>query len=80
MAFDQLIFEEVITADERNQAALDQLRTHVAEWFSSLTHRQKDALGRWVNSTAEYDMFVALAAEAGSWEHDRRKELLRRLT
>ena len=80
MALDQLIFEEVAAADERNQVAVDQLRARVAEWFASLTHGQKDALGRWVNSTAEYDMFVALAAEAGSWEHDRRKELLRCLT
>ena len=80
MALDQLIFEEVAAADERNQVAVDQLRSRVAEWFASLTHRQKDALGHWVNSTAEYDMYVALAAEAGSWEHDRRKELLRCLS
>ena len=80
MALDQLIFAEVIEADEQNRAALDDLRTAVAEWFASLTHGQKDALGRWVNSTAEYDMFVALAAEAGSWEHERRKELLRCLS
>jgi hypothetical protein len=32
-------------------------------------------LGAWVNSPAQYDMFVALAAEAGSWEHDRQAEL-----
>lgn len=75
MALDQPIFAEVIACDERNRAALDQLRVDVADWFASLTPRQRDMLGAWVNSTAQYDMFVALAAEAGSWEHERRAEL-----
>jgi hypothetical protein len=75
MALDQPIFAEVIACDERNRAALDQLRTDVAEWFTSLTPRQRDMLSAWVNSSAQYDMFVALAAEAGSWEHERQAEL-----
>jgi hypothetical protein len=76
----QSVFPEVVACDERNQADLDQLRDHVAEWFMSLTPRQRDMLGSWVNSTAQYAMFVALAAEAGSWEHERRKELVKCLT
>ena len=82
MALDQLAFDDdvMIEAEEQHRAAQDELRSDVQHWFDGLTSRQKDALGRWVNSTAEYDMFVALAAEAGSWEHDRRKELLRCLT
>jgi hypothetical protein len=75
MALDQPIFAEVIACDERNRAALEQLRTEVAAWFASLTPRQRDMLGAWVNSTAQYEMFVALAAEAGSWEHERQAEL-----
>ena len=75
MALDQPIFAEVIACDERNCAALDQLRSEVADWFASLTTRQRDMLAAWVNSAAQYDMFVALAAEAGSWEHERQAEL-----
>lgn len=77
MALDQLIFSEVIEADERNRASLDELRANVADWFASLTPRQRDTLGSWVNSTAQFDMFAALAAEAGSWENERQKELLK---
>jgi hypothetical protein len=75
MALDQTVFAEVIACDERNFASLDELRTEVADWFASLTPRQRDMIGAWVNSTAQYDMFVALAAEAGSWEHERQAEL-----
>jgi hypothetical protein len=75
MALDQPIFAEVIACDERSRAALDQLRADVTDWFASLTPRQRDMLGAWVNSSAQYDMFVALAAEAGSWEHERQAEL-----
>ena len=71
----QPVYPEVIACDERNQADLDQLRSDVANWFASLTPRQRDMLGAWVNSTAQYAMFVALAAEAGSWEHGRQAEL-----
>ena len=77
MPLDQPIFSEVIEADELNHAALGELRSNVASWFSSLTPRQRDTLGAWVNSGAQYAMFVALAAEAGSWEHDRRKEVFK---
>jgi len=77
MPLDQPIFAEIIAADELNHAALSELRSNVADWFASLTPRQRDMLGAWVNGTAQYEMFVALAAEAGSWEHDRRKELFK---
>ncbi len=80
MPLDQLIFSEVIVADECNRAARDKLRSEVADFFSSLTPRQRDALGSWVSSTAQYDMFVALAAEAGSWEEERRKQLFKCLS
>ena len=75
MPLDQPIFSEVIEADERNRAALDKLRNASPTGSAQLTPRQRDTLGAWVNSTTQYDVFVALAAEAGSWEHDRRKEL-----
>jgi hypothetical protein len=79
MALDQPIFPEVIACDERDRAALDELRADVSDWFASLTPRQRDVLAAWVNSPAQYDMFVALAAEAGAWERDRQSELLKRL-
>ena len=48
MALDQLTFSEVIACDEQHEAALDQLRRDVADWFASLTPRQRDMLGAWV--------------------------------
>jgi hypothetical protein len=74
----QFAFEEILAAaDDAHRATLHELRSSVADWFASLTPRQRDVLGSWVNSTAEYDMFVALAAEAGSWEYERRMELFK---
>jgi len=76
MPLDQLIFEDVIVeADERNRAAQDELRSHVQRWFDQLTPRQKDALGAWVDSTAQYDTCAALCAAAGDWNRIRTQEL-----
>jgi hypothetical protein len=76
MNIQQLAFVEIVSAaEEAQRASLAELRQKVAEWFASLTPRQRDTLGAWVNGPAQYDMFVALAAEAGSWEYERRKEL-----
>ena len=69
--------EIIVEASERHRAALDELRTKVQAWFESLSPRQKDALGAWVNGAAEYDMFVALAAAAGDWDRTRRNELVK---
>ena len=78
MLDEQVSFVEIMSAaDEAHNVALAELRSAVAEWFASLTLRQRDMLGGWVNGPAQYDMFVALAAEAGAWEHDRQQELLR---
>ena len=65
MALINPFFDEVIVCDERTRAALDQLRTDVADWFASPTPHQRDMLGAWVNSTAQYDMLVAFAARSG---------------
>jgi len=75
MALDQLIFSEVIEADEQNRAAQDELRADVQHWFDQLTPRQKDALGAWIDSTAQYDACVALCAAAGDWNRTRLQEL-----
>ena len=76
MPLDQLIFEDVIIeAEERHRVAQDELRTDVQQWFDALTPRQKDALGAWVDSTAQYDTCVALCAAAGDWNRTRKQEL-----
>jgi len=73
---DQLAFDEMLTA--AHDAAVDQLRSDVAAWFSSLTPRQRDLFASWAaSSTMQFDAFAALAAEAGSWEHERQKELFK---
>ena len=78
MPLDQLIFADVIVeADERNRAAQDELREEVQRWFDQLTPRQKDALGAWVDSTAQYDTCVALCAAAGDWNRTRTQELIK---
>ena len=78
MPLDQLIFEEVIIeAEERHRAAQDELRTDVQQWFDQLTSRQKDALGAWLDSTAQYDALVALSAAAGDWNRTRMQQLLK---
>ena len=76
MPLDQLFFEDVIVeADERNRAAQDELHADVQRWFDELTSRQKDALGAWMDSTAQYDTCVALHAAAGDWNRMRMNEL-----
>jgi hypothetical protein len=77
MPLDQPIFSEVIEADEQNRAAQEELRTDVQQWFDQLTPRQKDALGAWLDSTAQYDALVALSAAAGDWNRTRTQELFR---
>ena len=78
MPLDQLIFSEVIVeADERNRAAQDELREDVQRWFDQLTPRQKDALGAWVDSTAQFETCVALCAAAGDWNRTRTQELVK---
>jgi hypothetical protein len=73
---DQLAFDEMLAT--AHDAALDRLRSDVADWFASLTPRQRDAVASWVtNCATQFDAFAAMAAEAGSWEHDRRKELIK---
>jgi hypothetical protein len=80
MALDQPIFSEVIEADEFNRAAQDELRADVQHWFDELSPRQKDALGTWMDSTAQYDTCVALCAAAGDWNRTRTQELVKCLT
>jgi hypothetical protein len=76
MALDQLFFEDVIVeADELHRAAQDELRSDVQRWFDELTPRQKDALGAWMDSTAQYDTCVALHAAAGDWNRTRHQQL-----
>ena len=76
MALDQLIFDEVIIeAEERHRAAQDELRADVQHWFDQLTSRQKDALGAWLDGSAQYDTCVALHAAAGDWNRTRQQEL-----
>ncbi len=78
MALDQLAFDDVmIEAEERHRAAQDELRADVQRWFDQLTSRQKDALGAWVDSTAQFDTCVALCAAAGDWNRTRTQELYR---
>src|SRR5437867_3541040 len=68
MEVQQLIFEDVIVeAEERHRAAQEELRSDVQRWFDQLAPRQKDALGAWLDSTAQYDTCVALHAAAGDW-------------
>jgi hypothetical protein len=76
MPLDQLMFEDVfIEADEQNRAAQDELREQVQQWFDQLTPRQKDALGAWMDSSAQFDTCVALHAAAGDWNRTRQQEL-----
>ena len=76
MALDQLIFEDVIVeAEEQHRAAQDELRSDVQHWFDELTLRQKDALGTWMDSVAQYDACVALCAAAGDHNRTRMQEL-----
>ena len=77
MPLDQPIFSEVIEADEQNRAAQDELRTDVQQWFDALAPRQKDALGAWLDSTAQFDALVALSAAAGDWNRTRTQELFK---
>jgi hypothetical protein len=77
MPLDQPIFSEVIEADEQNRAAQDELRADVQAWFDALTPRQKDALGAWMDSTAQFDTCVALCAAAGDWNRTRTQELFK---
>ena len=78
MALDQLVFEEVIVeADEQYRAAQDELRADVQQWFDQLTSRQKDALGAWMDSSAQFDTCVALHAAAGDWNRTRTQELFK---
>ena len=79
MPLDQPIFSEVIEADERNRAAQDELRAAVQQWFDQLPSRQKDGLGAWIDSTAQYDALVALSAAAGDWNRTRMRELSNQL-
>ena len=80
MALDQLIFEDVIIeAEDRHRAAQDELREDVQRWFDQLTARQKDALGAWMDSNAQFDTCVALHAAAGDWNRTRMQELRRYL-
>ena len=57
-----------------NRAAQDELREHVQQWFDQLTPRQKDALGAWLDCTAQYDALVALSAAAADWNRTRTQE------
>ncbi len=76
MDVQQLIFEEVvIEAEDRHRAAQDELRSDVQDWFDRLTPRQKDALGAWLDSSAQYDTCVALHAAAGDWNRQRMQQL-----
>ena len=78
MALDQLAFDEVmIEAEDRHRAAQDELRSEVQQWFDQLTPRQKDALGVWMDSSAQFDTCVALHAAAGDWNRTRNQELIR---
>ena len=78
MALDQLIFDEVIVeAEERHRAAQDELRSDVQQWFDQLTPRQKDALGVWMDGSAQFDTCVALHAAAGDWNRQRMQALFR---
>jgi hypothetical protein len=76
MEANQLIFEEVVVeSEDRHRAAQDELRSDVQDWFDQLTPRQKDALGAWLDSSAQYDTCVALHAAAGDWNRQRMHEL-----
>ena len=76
MEVQQLIFEDVIVeAEERHRAAQDELRSDVQRWFDHLTPRQKDELGAWMDSSAQYDTCVALHAAAGDWNRTRQQQL-----
>ena len=77
MALDQLALDDdvMIEAEERHRAAQDELRSDLQHWFDRLTHRQKDALGAWVDSSMQYDALVALSAAAGDWNRTRMQEL-----
>ena len=79
MALDQLAFDEdvMIEAEEHHRAAQDELRSEVQHWFDQLTPRQKDALGAWMDSSAQFDTCVALHAAAGDWNRTRLQELIR---
>jgi Fe-S cluster assembly scaffold protein SufB len=76
MEVEQLIFQEVvIESEDRHRAAQDELRSDVQDWFDQLTPRQKDALGVWLDSSAQYDTCVALHAAAGDWNRQRMQQL-----
>ena len=79
MALDQLVFDEevMIEAEDVHRAAQDELRSDVQHWFDGLTPRQKDALGAWMDSSAQFDTCVALHAAAGDWNRTRNQELIR---
>lgn len=78
MALDQLFFSElVVEAEDRHRAAQDELRADVNRWFDALTPQAKDALGAWVDSSAQYDTCVALCAAAGDWHRTRMQELFK---
>jgi hypothetical protein len=67
-------------AGEAHHAALDALRDDVSQWWSTLSVHQRDRIAAWVNSSAEFDAFAQLAAEAGSWVHEREQELVKCLS
>lgn len=76
---DQLFFDEVIhEADGFNRAAQEEMHREVEIWFEALPARHKDALGAWIDSTAQYEVLVALSSAAGDW-HRRRVQELHRL-
>jgi hypothetical protein len=73
---EQLIFDEVIEeADGYNRAAQEELHRKVEEWFEALTAQQKSALGRWLDSRAQYEALVALSSAAGDWNRRRLEDL-----
>ena len=76
MLQDQLFFDEVIQeADGYNRAAQEELHRDVEMWFAALLPPQKDMLGAWIDSTAQYEVLVALSSAAGDWNRRRMQEL-----
>lgn len=75
---EQLFFDEaILDCDGHNRAAQEELHREVEEWFEALATRQKDALGAWIDSIAQYETLVALSSAAGDWNRRRMHELQR---
>ena len=73
---DQLFFDEVIQeADGHNRSAQEDLHRDVEQWFETLPIPQKDALGEWIDSNAQYETLVALSSAAGDWHRRRLHDL-----